>query len=180
MTFLYFNVDIWGTVSDWFILMVTTITAFYLYRTLQSQKTVQKIQQDLFLIEKLKFNESIMPKINVHLIQGNTKKLNQSFFIVEITNQSPSIAHNISFNCIFGKCVSQVDMVKKLPNNLKNNDEPIMLFFHLIDNSIIFGDLKIEFTYKDIVGNKYQQHSECKLGKFDFRIESTLPTLITQ
>ncbi|MDP9076163.1 MAG: hypothetical protein M3O71_01965 [Bacteroidota bacterium] len=32
--------DVWGTVSDWVMIAVTTITAIFLYKTLKSQKEV--------------------------------------------------------------------------------------------------------------------------------------------
>jgi hypothetical protein len=61
MIFIYFDPDIWGTVSDWFMVIVTIVTAFYLYKTLQSQKNVQETQNKLFEIETIRFRESIKP-----------------------------------------------------------------------------------------------------------------------
>ena len=49
---IYFEPEIWGTVSDWVMITVTFATAFLLLLTLKSQKEVQRTQNELFRIEK--------------------------------------------------------------------------------------------------------------------------------
>ncbi|SHM97514.1 hypothetical protein SAMN04488057_1059 [Cyclobacterium lianum] len=55
-----FNVEIWGTVSDWFMVWVTAITAIYLIKTF-------KKQQRLSEIEIVKFKEDIKPKFEANV-----------------------------------------------------------------------------------------------------------------
>lgn len=38
-----FNSDVWGAVSDWVMIGVTAVTAYFLYHTLKAQQTVTKI-----------------------------------------------------------------------------------------------------------------------------------------
>ena len=47
-----FNSVLWGPVSEWVMIGVTSVTAFFLYRTLQSQKDVQGAQNKLLEIEQ--------------------------------------------------------------------------------------------------------------------------------
>lgn len=56
-----FNADVFGTVSDWAMVLVTAVTAHYLWKTLKSQTKVQEMQQGLFDIEEYKFFQSIKP-----------------------------------------------------------------------------------------------------------------------
>lgn len=60
---LQFDPEIWGTVSDWLMVAVTMLTAYYLYKTLKSQKEVQITQNKLFEIESVRFRESIKPVV---------------------------------------------------------------------------------------------------------------------
>lgn len=57
---------------------VTTLTAYYLYKTLKSQKEVQTTQNKLFEIETVRFRKSIKPvlkyKISETLLRPVKKK----------------------------------------------------------------------------------------------------------
>lgn len=57
-----FDPDVWGTVSDWAMVIVTGGTLYYLYQTLQSQIAVQKEQQLISKIESYRQREAILPK----------------------------------------------------------------------------------------------------------------------
>lgn len=58
-----FSPEIWGTVNAWMMYGVAIVTAVFLFKTLRSQQEVQKTQNELFRIERLRFNESIRPKL---------------------------------------------------------------------------------------------------------------------
>ncbi|SHM44361.1 hypothetical protein [Flavobacterium chilense] len=86
-----FDPEIWGTVSDWLMVAVTTLTAYYLYKTLKSQKEVQITQNRLFEIESVRFRESIKPdlkyKISENIITPQEKE-NSRIYSIEVTNES--------------------------------------------------------------------------------------------
>jgi hypothetical protein len=42
-----FSANVWGTVSDWIMVSVTTLTALFLIKTFKSQKKVQLMQQSI-------------------------------------------------------------------------------------------------------------------------------------
>jgi hypothetical protein len=56
-----FHADTWGTVSDWAAVIVYGVTGYLIFRTLKSQQEVQRTQNELFKIERIRFNESIKP-----------------------------------------------------------------------------------------------------------------------
>lgn len=62
-----FRSDVWGSVSDWAMITVTALTAFFLWRTLKSQIDIQTLQTKLFGIEKERFRSEILPVFNVRI-----------------------------------------------------------------------------------------------------------------
>ena len=63
-----FNSDVWGTVSDWFIGLITLGTVYFLYKTLKSQIKVQLQQQAITEIELRRYLDAIKPDLNGELI----------------------------------------------------------------------------------------------------------------
>src|SRR5690606_6698303 len=56
---------VFGTVPDWAMEIVTGITAYFLYRTLQSQIKVQRTQEEMLNIELYQHYEAIKPEFDV-------------------------------------------------------------------------------------------------------------------
>lgn len=52
-----------GNLADWFMVVITAITAVFIYRTLNSQMEVQRDQNRIFRIEEQKYLGSIKPTI---------------------------------------------------------------------------------------------------------------------
>jgi len=50
-----FAAEVWGTVSDWAMVAVTALTAYFLVKTFRSQQKVQILQQDITDIEKERY-----------------------------------------------------------------------------------------------------------------------------
>lgn len=166
MTF-YFDVDIWGTVSDWLMVLVTTITAYYLYKTLQSQKDVQDIQAKLYEIETIRFRESIKPSFKFSIEKGTPKEgENISFFVIQISNESNNLALSITINSVDTKDIKRQFLFGKPKDFLKSGDEPINIYYTLENNSKITNVVIFELDYEDISGVKYKQSVECSLNQY--------------
>lgn len=178
MTFLYFDPNVWGTVSDWCMIVVTIMTAIYLYKTLQSQQEVQRIQNELYKIESIKFNESIKPILKYNLIQGRTMMENQSFFIIDIINESNSSALKITIESSETENVKRKRMHRKHSTHLQKGDEPLKLYFYVINNSIFNNIITISVDYEDITGVKYNQNVVCNLIPGISTINPYLATLV--
>lgn len=68
-----FLAEVWGTVSDWIMIMVTSVTAYFLYKTLRSQKDVQQAQNKLLKIEQIRLREDFKPKLDYSRIDIGVK-----------------------------------------------------------------------------------------------------------
>ena len=84
--------------------IVTSITAYYLYQTLKSQKEVQETQSKLFEIEKTRFLESIKPILKftqpIKEQQIITKYTDKSINSIIVTNESNNNALNGSITML--------------------------------------------------------------------------------
>lgn len=162
----YFNPEVWGTVSDWTMVGVTSLTAYYLYKTLKSQKNVQKTQNKLFEIEKIRFKESIKPS----LIYTQSKREFESgkyFKIVsiEISNESESSAEDIEIEYEKRGNISRimvgVDFLPVPQNHLKRGDRPYFLSFLIAEEPIAVEFITFRIQFKDISGTVYRQNVAC-------------------
>lgn len=60
-----FEYAVWGSVSDWIMIVVTGLTAYFLWRTLESQKEVQQAQNLLTKIEHARYRREIEPRFEL-------------------------------------------------------------------------------------------------------------------
>lgn len=154
-----FDPEIWGTVSDWLMVAVTTLTAYYLYKTLQSQKDVQITQNKLFEIETVRFRESIKPvlkyKISDNIIIPGEKE-NSRVYTVEITNETHNTAFEISVDHSEMEGVNRVAWAPQKQNHL-TKDNGIYLLHFLIEDFGSHHYIIFSISYKDVSGTKYKQ-----------------------
>ncbi|TKC09859.1 hypothetical protein FA048_06500 [Pedobacter polaris] len=83
--------EVWGTVADWIMIIVTGLTAIFLYQSLKSQQDVQKMQQSITVLEQYSHILNIRPDFKC-----SVKWLDQSkeFYIADLTLE---ITENIPF-----------------------------------------------------------------------------------
>jgi len=100
MSYLGFSIpaDSWGTVSDWVMIIVTSVTAYFLYKTLKSQKEVQQTQNSLLKIEQLRVREDFKPNLkysrqDIHINIGEPDK---KVICIVVKNLSVSPALNVN------------------------------------------------------------------------------------
>ena len=154
----YFNVDIWGTVSDWIMVLVTVLTALFLILTF-------KQQQKLFKNELYKYRLFIKPSFNAKIIELkrilSTKSdhitavielevQNHKLFLEKIVIRTEKIVNNEEdFTILFPK--RNLEVGATFPCLLQyfemQNDENYKL--------LVSPEILIFFS--DIQGNTYQQ-----------------------
>jgi hypothetical protein len=117
-----FNADTWGSVSDWTMVIVTALTAWYLYKTLTSQTIVQGLQQKLTDIEGLRVKYEIMPQFEMvnqmqhpPIFEDGYMSL---FVIMKFTNTGNFDARNFKFK-LQTKIAGKLLMVSGKPTNSK-------------------------------------------------------------
>lgn len=171
-----FQADVWGTVSDWIMILVTIITAGFLYFTLRSQQISLKLQQDLISIEKFNHRVKIMPKFSLKIkieqysLNGDIMTLSFSFRLIN--------NNNLAINAIFTitdeeKIIQNIDRNPYKHNKVQPND--VFLFSNTLVKKVgisqgepvfwIQMDMKVEFS--DIEGNKYIQKFSNMIGNSD-------------
>jgi hypothetical protein len=69
-----FQSEVWGTVSDWLMILVTIVTAYYLYQTLKSQKIVQEAQSRITIIENERYRHEHFPLFKVECTHSDYEK----------------------------------------------------------------------------------------------------------
>lgn len=178
-----FPVEIWGTISDWVMVSVTTITAYYLYQTLKSQKEVQQIQNELFKIESLRFRESIKPILKFSastdkMIPGDEDK---KILVFEVSNATESAALEVSRFVTEHAQEQQIFIPRGLDDrrqHITKGDNPLVFFF-LIDTKAPASEwVAFALTYKDIAGVKYMQRIICICDSHGIEINPSLPEVI--
>lgn len=145
---LPFNSSVWGTASDWIMIVVTFFTAIYLVKTFREQQEITKIEQGRYLQEILP-----SPTIESHLLsstEGETRILfkNNHAFNVIIKNLSSS--EGITF-------------VKFLPNMTMSGatfgpQMPVIVRF-TVEEGKDLQTIKMIFhmNFSDKIGTKYFQ-----------------------
>jgi len=175
-----FNPEIYGTISDWVMIIVTTVTAIFLYKTLKSQKEVQQTQTELFKIENLRFKESIKPilKYSASIDKFKCNEDNKKILTIEVTNETNSLALEISKVLTKNEYPIQIFIPTGFSdsrNHLVKGDQPLFYNF-LIDSKLSFVPFNI--YYKDIAGTKYKQGVLCTCDNFGIEINPFLPEII--
>lgn len=174
--------EIWGTVSDWFMVLVTLVTAVFLYKTLKSQMDVQKQQSILANIEIKRFRKTVLPKIFI-----GEKSLTSSFdtannlynlFYTLVFAENPAldvtIYSNMKLNInlinkeypqfIYEGKNDDTDIAKLYKYEMSGTTKPntgILINFKLIENLILdsyksFNDTII-IRFRDIENYEYEE-----------------------
>jgi hypothetical protein len=177
-----FDVQVGGTVSDWCMVIVTAITAYYLYQTLKSQKEVQATQAKLYEIESLRFRESIKPQIqySLHESFGNIDKEDKEILTIEASNTNGNLALSIRPIYVHENESAKPVFSHPNPKHHVKGDKPLYLHF-VVDKQPKFA---IFFTfmvvYKDISGTIYKQRVLCIKDHYGVEINPSLPEVISE
>jgi len=173
-----FNPEEFGTVSDWVMVIVTLVTAVFLYQTLRSQMTVQRDQNRIFKMEELKYLRAIKPEITVKTeikkYHQSKEDLNKKALEIDVTIESDKTAiYQLNVSS------SSKNLLSHPPSSLSPRSSKSFNVIHYFDNiSGAFEALKIEVEYQDIDRNQYCLVTEWVI--FDDTLCSEQPFLILQ
>ena len=186
LTTLLFTPDIWGTVSDWTMVIVTSATAILLLMTLKPQRDVQRTQYELFRIENIRFKESIKPILKYSGCQNQFKSNNgkENIFTIEVINETTSAALKIS------RFVSTDEQTKQLfcgaigfdskRDHLIKGDKPLLFHFGIDSDLTTFHYIIFIVKYQDIAETNYQQRVFCVYDEnYGLEIHPGLPEIIS-
>jgi len=148
-----FEADVWGTVSDWAMLIVAAFTAYYLVKTFREQRIITQLEQKRFL-------DSYLPILEVNNVSyTNIQSFSKTEFDIIIKSnslQNLKISHNFpdNFTIAIPYVVKNVMLAKgrKLSFSISLKLNPVFIeITEYSGNTIIF-------EYQDYLGNKYQQY----------------------
>jgi len=157
-----FEADVWGTVSDWALVIVTALTAIFIYRTFRAQLNVTEDQSELLKIERIKLREQFRTELeisggntwtNVNTVRLNIKAVNHPAYNVVISNL-PVLLTN-------GNDPRTFDLIKieKWQNVIEK----------AVDHEDLHNKYNIQITYEDANGLQY---SQVITGSFEFPVSS--------
>lgn len=144
-----FPADVYGTVSDWVMVIVTLFSAVFIYKTLDSQMTVQNEQTRLFKIEEQKYLREIKPSINYSLESISGINFRGVFFKIIVFSDKET---NISVKTIFQRGHTGANLF--IAGGDKQNQAESK-FAILNDGLEKFDSFVLELTYTDSDGNEY-------------------------
>lgn len=142
-----FDVDIWGTVSDWAIVFLTFTSGLLILQTLKAQVNSNRISQD-------NFRQSILP--NFHI--------SDEIYADEIGHYfTMSLKKNRALNFVLHgntAITGFIDKNKLYPLMNVNEGENIKVYTN--SNRVVKWEKVLQtpiitFTFSDIAGNKYEQ-----------------------
>ena len=164
-----FSAEVWGTVSEWVVAIVTGGTAWLLYQTFKSQISVQRNQQRITDIEGERFRIEYKPilLIDFKSVKNTLSNVNMQSFLhlsLSITkndckNLNIIIQQNIT--SVYKTTLTKGYEEVKLPIEYVYNLETFNLYFNVSSIAAIFpyegGRVWFFIEFDDIIGNKYIQ-----------------------
>ena len=171
-----FHADVWGTVSDWVMVTVTAITAYFLYNTLKSQKEVQHVQNTLLRIEQIRLQQDYKPDLIYGRVQMKVAMDMYGPHIITIMarNQSANNAEDVQIS-YDGNCREITLIDEPRSGKIITGEVTLIVNFQNVshrEKQSVY-DFTFDVFYCDTAGTKYKQTVHCKN---DLQSESIIPS----
>lgn len=165
--------SVWGSVSDWALILVTAFTLYFLRKTLKSQLKVQELQLKNTLIENERYRMEHIPKFHIEAL--NTPYIKDEFeyhteiilkFELLVSHIKECSIEVISDNSILYPSNKNVYSTTSMGKNYTHE----LMFRLKSTHSSLETDgmiLKLNIKFTDPVSNKYIQ--QCDITFFENR-----------
>lgn len=157
--------EVWGTVSDWVMIIVTGVTAYLLYKTLNAQKEVQLVQNRFLEIEQIRIRQDFKPDLKYSRLEDQYSTTRGKYCVaIAVRNISDNNALNV--RPIYQKNFDYVSLepYEAFPQNLVKNGDFLRLYF-VIDlkkvETFSYFFFNFEVVYENIAGTRYKQDVLC-------------------
>lgn len=178
--------EIWGTVSDWGMIVVTIVSVALLWRTLKAQEDVMKLQLKATRIANEEYRRNNLPIFTVSYknIKATIEDQNVTSIIdIEIKlsnsfcrNVNTSITSDNSQLTFRQRDIFHQDVVEE--NSINRIEVSSLTTFPLFEE--VGAILDINITFLDPVENEYIQTSKITIANGLTRVEDySTPTLVT-
>ncbi|WDF57210.1 hypothetical protein [Mucilaginibacter sp. KACC 22063] len=181
-----FSPDVWGSVSDWVYIIVTTATLYFIYRTFRSQLEVQRMQLRITDIENERYRQETLPVFYAEILEDQPNQPSDP------NHMLVSIGFGLKkHECKNVKLTVASDIAEKLEwTHLAGNFQYVGAGgANLIDVLITkkqhgymwMFPIQLTFHFQDMVGNSYEQNIHCLWrGSGKHQILSFTPVPIMQ
>lgn len=168
-----FSPEVWGSVSDWAYIVVTTTTLYFIYRTFRSQLEVQRMQLKITNIENERYRVESLPVFEAEMMEDQPYQYDQvadplkllvtiGFGLKknECKNLKLIVSSHMAESLEWKHLVGNFDYIMAGGANLidivilKKNDDPFWMF-----------PIELSFNFEDMVGNHYKQTIHCMWRK---------------
>lgn len=147
--------EVWGSVSDWAMVLVTAVTAYFIWKTLNSQMDVQKVQNEMLKIEIDRRANEIMPVFEFGGIQVHPYYPEKYILYL---NKNNAYAYGVELTLeIIHPTIKDI----KIKNTFDDNS---MLrgscSFTFENKGLELGEISmfsIDLNFRDVYGNTYDQ-----------------------
>lgn len=165
-----FQSDVWGTVSDWAIVVVTAITAIYIYRTFRAQLKVTTDQTELLKIEQIRIREQFRTEIDV---SGGNEWTSVNTFWVNIKALNHN-AYNIKIKIIRDSGFPLKLLMYEIA--LLKMENWVGVIKQEVNHEDLRNEYELQISYEDANGKPYSQN--IMSTSFDERPKISLPLFI--
>lgn len=133
--------EVWGNVADWAMLVVTVITAIFIYKTLNSQTKVQQIQLELLNIEQKRCKSEMVPDFDILNVRLFHQKVNDKYlYMINFSNNKRDATH-------FKWNINIKDNTNEL--SIRENNDDLRFF------SGASGKSQIPFANKELISGNF-------------------------
>lgn len=159
-----FYAEIWGTVSDWIMVCVTALTAWFLWRTLRSQQAVQSHQSSLMQLEFQRYRDSILPTWEFNLereqiLHDNGIEVDIAFDMAIVLKRGQAYDVTVTWNIQSLSSIALSPIIR----SFVNTNEGIFFYCSFnglivdMNNDEVVGSVIFDVSYHDSMGNHYTQ-----------------------
>jgi hypothetical protein len=164
-----FEATVWGTVSEWSVVILTAVTAFFLIRTFKSQKAVQEIQQTQTKMANERYRIEFRPEFQLAPIDVNHREIAGTQHSVVKFKLKLTQNEAIDVDIIKGGGIGLIETITLAKNNYGHHlplkvvhwNEEYDLFFTIKPNMTLFPTEGCYFffslNFKDAIGNPYSE-----------------------
>jgi hypothetical protein len=178
-----FQAEVWGTYSDWIMVLVTIVTAIFLWRTLNSQMIVQKLQQQTTNIENERFRLEVKPNFTMLISKKQIKPVDDQIEVILILDCQLLQAECRNLTVTNSSMFGEFTLGKVLPDDNKvvpvEAHRLIMVSIHCQKTMFDITGINLfsTFCFEDTIGNKYKQTIVLYLTYTEERIDIIQPTI---
>jgi hypothetical protein len=169
-----FYADVWGTVTDWLMLVVTALTGYLVWQTLKSQLIVLRLQQGININDEIRLQKDISPKFRLSATNSinETDEGFRTFSFILLTNIANYEAKDIKVDfqkerpLTFGKWESPMKMPILVNTLMPNQSIHFTIVCEKKTNDVPFSEISaadsfllvaLDIYFSDLKDTRYKQ-----------------------